>query len=44
MKEIPESDLFLNPYGSIYHVNVLTEDIASTIIIYYVSMQYWPTG
>jgi uridine phosphorylase len=44
MKEISESDLFLNPDGSIHHLNVLTEDIASTIIIRYASMQDWQTG
>jgi hypothetical protein len=44
MKEISESDLFLNPDGSIYHLNVLTEEIASTIIMHYASMQYWQIG
>lgn len=32
MKNIPESELILNPDGSIYHLNLLPEDIAETII------------
>jgi uridine phosphorylase len=32
MKPISESDLILNPDGSIYHLNLLPEDIADTII------------
>ena len=32
MKSIPETDLILNPDGSIYHLNLLPEDIADTII------------
>ena len=32
MKPIPESDLILNPDGSIYHLNLLPEDIAGTVI------------
>lgn len=30
---IPESELILNPDGSIYHLNLLPEDIGSTIIL-----------
>lgn len=29
---IPESDLIINPDGSIYHLNLLPEDVADTII------------
>jgi len=29
---IPESDLIINPDGSIYHLNLLPEDIADTVI------------
>lgn len=32
MARIPESELILNPDGSIYHLNVLPEQIADTII------------
>ncbi|MHB1179098.1 MAG: nucleoside phosphorylase [Daejeonella sp.] len=32
MKKISETDLIINPDGSIYHLNVLPEDIADTII------------
>lgn len=32
MHQIPESELILNPDGSIYHLNLLPEDIADTII------------
>jgi uridine phosphorylase len=32
MKQIPESELILNKDGSIYHLNLLPEDLASTII------------
>jgi uridine phosphorylase len=32
MNEISESDLILNPDGSIYHLNLLPEDIATTVI------------
>ncbi|NEU07066.1 nucleoside phosphorylase [Flavihumibacter sp. R14] len=32
MKPISESDLILNPDGSIYHLNILPEDIADTVI------------
>ncbi len=32
MNSISESDLILNPDGSIYHLNLLPEDIASTVI------------
>jgi len=32
MKSISESDLILNPDGSIYHLNLLPEDIADTVI------------
>lgn len=32
MKNIPESELILNTDGSIYHLNLLPEDIAETII------------
>lgn len=32
MKPIPETDLILNPDGSIYHLNLLPEDIAGTVI------------
>lgn len=32
MKPISEADLILNPDGSIYHLNLLPEDIADTII------------
>ncbi len=30
---IPESDLIINPDGSIYHLNLLPEDVADTIIV-----------
>lgn len=33
MKPIPESELILNPNGSIYHLNVLPEMLADTIIV-----------
>jgi uridine phosphorylase len=33
MKPISEADLILNPDGSIYHLNLLPEDIADTIIM-----------
>lgn len=32
MKPIPESDLIINPDGSIYHLNLLPEDVADTVI------------
>lgn len=32
MKQISEADLIINPDGSIYHLNLLPEDIADTII------------
>ena len=32
MKPIPETDLILNPDGSIYHLNLLPDDIADTVI------------
>ena len=32
MQPISETDLILNPDGSIYHLNLLPEDIAETII------------
>jgi len=32
MQKIEESELILNPDGSIYHLNLLPEDIADTII------------
>ncbi len=32
MHQIPESELILNPDGSIYHLNLLPEDISDTII------------
>lgn len=32
MERIPESELILNPNGSIYHLNLKPEDIATTII------------
>ena len=32
MKPISDSDLILNPDGSIYHLNLLPEDIADTVI------------
>ncbi|MDQ3051393.1 MAG: nucleoside phosphorylase [Bacteroidota bacterium] len=32
MKQIPESELILNRDGSVYHLNLLPEDLASTII------------
>lgn len=32
MKPIPESDLILNTDGSIYHLNLLPEDISDTVI------------
>ncbi len=32
MEQIPESELILNPDGSIYHLNLKPEDIATTII------------
>lgn len=32
MKKISEADLIINPDGSIYHLNLLPEDIADTII------------
>jgi uridine phosphorylase len=32
MKSISETDLILNPDGSIYHLNIRPEDIANTII------------
>ena len=32
MKQIPESELILNKDGSIYHLNLLPEDISDTII------------
>jgi uridine phosphorylase len=32
MKSISEADLIINPDGSIYHLNILPEDVADTII------------
>ena len=32
MKKISETDLIINPDGSIYHLNLLPEDVADTII------------
>ncbi len=32
MKQISEADLIINPDGSIYHLNLLPEDIADTVI------------
>ena len=32
MNKISETDLIINPDGSIYHLNLLPEDIADTII------------
>ncbi|RZL61610.1 MAG: phosphorylase [Pedobacter sp.] len=32
MKKISEADLIINPDGSIYHLNLLPEDIADTVI------------
>lgn len=32
MKPISESDLIINPDGSIYHLNLLPEDVADTVI------------
>ncbi|MBS1501651.1 MAG: nucleoside phosphorylase [Bacteroidetes bacterium] len=32
MRSIPQTDLILNPDGSVYHLNLLPEDIAKTII------------
>jgi len=32
-KKIPESELILNPDGSIYHLNLLPQDLAPTIIL-----------
>jgi len=32
MKTISEADLIINPDGSIYHLNILPEDVADTII------------
>jgi uridine phosphorylase len=32
MKHIPETDLILNPDGSAYHIKLLPEDVADTII------------
>ncbi len=32
MKKIPDTDLILNPDGSIYHLNLLPGDIADTVI------------
>ena len=32
MQFIPETDLILNPDGSIYHLNLLPEDVAETVI------------
>ncbi len=32
MKQIPESELILNSDGSVYHLNLLPEDLAGTII------------
>lgn len=32
MKKLSEADLILNPDGSIYHLNLLPEDIADTVI------------
>ena len=32
MKAIPESELILNPDGSVYHLHLRPQDIATTII------------
>ena len=32
MSKIAASELIINPDGSIYHLNILPEDIATTII------------
>src|ERR1700743_1468043 len=32
MKHIPETDLILNPDGSAYHIKLLPEDVADTVI------------
>ena len=32
MQAIPESELILNPDGSVYHLNLLPEHISDTII------------
>ena len=32
MNKISETDLIINPDGSIYHLNLLPEDIAETVI------------
>lgn len=32
MNELSESDLIINPDGSIYHLNILPEDVAPTVI------------
>lgn len=33
MKRIPDSELILNPDGSIYHLNLLPEDVAPSVIV-----------
>ena len=32
MQKLSEADLIINPDGSIYHLNLLPEDIADTVI------------
>jgi uridine phosphorylase len=32
MKTISNADLIINPDGSIYHLNLLPEDVADTVI------------
>lgn len=32
MNQIPESELILNPDGSVYHLNLLPEDISDVVI------------
>ena len=32
MKQIPESELILNPDGSVYHLNLHPEELADTVI------------
>ncbi|MDO7743637.1 MAG: phosphorylase, partial [Pedobacter sp.] len=32
MQKLSEADLVINPDGSIYHLNLLPEDVANTII------------
>ena len=32
MQKLSEADLVINPDGSIYHLNLLPEDVANTVI------------